>query len=777
MVRLIRRLGEPRAPAWRLRDPVAVRAMIAAHWLAARGEREVPADRLGEIVLRPHQGAAVARVCRALDEFGGALLADATGLGKTYVALAVARDASALVVAPAALRSMWLDAMRRAGLAFPLVTHERLSRGVVEANPALALVIVDEAHHARNPATRRHASLARLCAGRRVLLLSATPIHNRRRDLVALLSLFLGTRAAALDDAELARVVVRRSRAEGAGIPEVRPVQPLAIAHADETLAAILALPPPVPPAGGGDGGALVAWSLVRQWASSEAALAGALRRRLQRAAALEAALEAGRHPSTDELRAWTMGDDAIQLAFPELLAEAAGTRELLAAVRDHAAGARALLSRLDGRADEARVQLLRDLWRRHPGERIVAFSAFADTVGGLFRRLVAIGMPGVAALSGEGASVAGGRLTRAEALHRFAPRAHGARAPAPAERVDLLLATDLLSEGVNLQDASVVVHLDLPWTPARLEQRVGRVARQGSLADVVSVYAFEAPAAAERLLEVERRLRDKAAEAARSVGVVGAIVPPVGAAAPAAQSPPALVESLETLLRSWVTNASREDEAASAGEIAVAACDGDGRAALVLCRTGDEVELVAVRDGVASVEPAGLFDVARRADEQVQDPDACEPAAPIDARVAAVHAAIVRWSRACAAGDVIGLRGAPTDPVRRAILSRAARILRRTPLHARAAVDPLVAGARSAATLRCGAGLERVLGELAHSPLPDDRWLRALAEFARLHAAPERSATDARTPAPVAMLLVGDRGGRDAPDDQRRDNSQVTFG
>ena len=48
-----------------------------------------------------------------------------------------------------------------------------------------------------------------------------------------------------------------------------------------------------------------------------------------------------------------------------------------------------------------------------------------------------------------------------------------------------LLLTTDLASEGVNLQDASVVVHLDLPWTAARLEQRVGRVARLASAHDV----------------------------------------------------------------------------------------------------------------------------------------------------------------------------------------------------------------------------------------------------------------------------------------------------
>ena len=46
---------------------------------------------------------------------------------------------------------------------------------------------------------------------------------------------------------------------------------------------------------------------------------------------------------------------------------------------------------------------------------------------------------------------------------------------------VDLLIATDLLSEGLNLQDASVVVHLDLPWTAARLTQRIGRVWRVGA--------------------------------------------------------------------------------------------------------------------------------------------------------------------------------------------------------------------------------------------------------------------------------------------------------
>jgi superfamily II DNA or RNA helicase len=63
---------------------------------------------LGEIRLAPHQVEAASRLLALLGESGGAVLADATGLGKTFVAIAVARVVGpALVVAPASLRGMW----------------------------------------------------------------------------------------------------------------------------------------------------------------------------------------------------------------------------------------------------------------------------------------------------------------------------------------------------------------------------------------------------------------------------------------------------------------------------------------------------------------------------------------------------------------------------------------------------------------------------------------------------------------------------------------------
>jgi superfamily II DNA or RNA helicase len=69
----------------------------------------VPIDvQQGAIRLAPHQVDAASRVLGLLGDHGGAVLADATGLGKTFVAIAVARVLQpVLVVAPAALRGMW----------------------------------------------------------------------------------------------------------------------------------------------------------------------------------------------------------------------------------------------------------------------------------------------------------------------------------------------------------------------------------------------------------------------------------------------------------------------------------------------------------------------------------------------------------------------------------------------------------------------------------------------------------------------------------------------
>lgn len=784
-------------------DAGAVRAAIARAVLPnapSTSPDEAPIA-LGRVTLRPHQAEAVRRLRGIVTLYGGALLADAVGLGKTYVALALAREAERpLVVAPAALHDMWRRALAATGVRARLLSFETLSRRpdaateptpgsvAMRSPPPFDLVLVDEAHHVRNPATRRYRALARLAFGARVLLLSATPIHNHAGDLQALFALFLGARALALGDNEIAVLVVRRDRSalrdvEGTAedadrLPLVDAPTLLALPTGEALADAILALPPAVPPSDGSDGGALLAHALVRQWASSDAALRAALRRRLARAHAIRLSLDRGVYPSRSELRAWSSHGLDQQLAFAELLAPPSTSPpattdcdRLRDAVGQHERAVRALLAEVNGAdADDARAMGLADVCERHAGQRVVAFASYAETVATLFHRLRH--RVRAAALTAGGALVAGGPLSRREALARFAPVGSGARPPHESDRIDLLLTTDLLSEGVDLRDASVVVHLDLPWTPARLEQRVGRVARLGARHRRVTVYAFAPPASADAVLRIERRLRDKLRVAGRAVGLAGMILPwPTLSLTPTGQVEEGVTQHAEAVRRtlaSWLdvrgappalfAAAQRRRHEPLVGAVRahavgfLAACVPSGERS---SHEGDAAPLLlaALGDGlVASDDPA----LVRRA---IDAADAAPPLAPPPDACTTALAAIEEWVARRRSLSATGVGDAATARARRRVIQRIALITRRAPQHRRASLAPLAHAARQAALAPCGAGGEWVLDQLAQAELPDDAWLRAVGAFgaagARL-ADPSAPSAELRVAALLLLVAAG---------------------
>ena len=750
---------------YRWADLSVVRARIAAH----QGGDLPPDARLGDIVLRDHQREAAARLRRAIDRFGGALLADEVGLGKTYTALAVMhRERALLIVAPASLIPMWRDALDRSRVGAEIMSFETLSRRAPARRTQWDAVIIDEAHHARNPATRRYAHLASLTRASRVLLLSATPVHNATRDLDAVLSLFLGSRAERLTATEIAACVVRRTRHDvrGIGLPgRASPVW-CDVEGSPDVLQALLDVPPPCPPRDGGGAGSLVTLSLVRAWASSEAALRAALRRRVSRAQSLADALRAGRYPSRAELRAWVVGDDATQLAFPELLSDpmSEDASELLQSAHAHATGARralAVLSASDGAMDEQRCRILRDIRSRHPGERIVVFSQFADTVREVFARLRSDG--GVASVTAGGALVAGGPLTRPQVLSRFAPVASSSRVPSPAESIEVLIATDLLSEGLNLQDAAVVVHLDLPWTTARLTQRLGRIWRIGSQHPRVHEYAIAPPAAADKLLRVVQLLTRKAGAAWSAIGepflpLVASRAQPDAALAPLDRAQAA--EALHTLLRSWLDSSVEHRRPTDEGDGEVradativvagvrAAIDGwiaavevDGEPRLVAARTAGET----------TTDPGTVLEIARLAEGP-----GC-PAAPSRVeRVIRELDAYLDASRAAADAGVAGVG----SRARAIASSRIAALAAAAPPHRRAAVSQLAVAARSSVAASRSAGAERLLAALVAPRVGDDgsnaaeAWLERVIEVTQARG-PNADVAAPRPSRAIALIVV----------------------
>jgi superfamily II DNA or RNA helicase len=107
--------------------------------------------------------------------------------------------------------------------------------------------------------------------------------------------------------------------------------------------------------------------------------------------------------------------------------------------------------------------------------QKVLVFSEYADTARYLHDRLTVDGVNDVDRLDGSR------KGSRVEMIRRFAP--HYNRVSA-ADRTKLrplrvLVSTDVLSEGVNLQDASLVINYDIHWNPVRLMQRIGRVDRR----------------------------------------------------------------------------------------------------------------------------------------------------------------------------------------------------------------------------------------------------------------------------------------------------------
>jgi superfamily II DNA or RNA helicase len=445
---------------------------------------------------------------------GGAVLADEVGLGKSYVALAVLlRGGGGVVVCPRVLVSQWRVLVRAYGLEAVVEVRSFGEREEVESEGGV--LVVDEAHHLRNVRTQRWARVARMARGRRVLCLTGTPIHNAVADIGGLLGLFVskGVTRAVAGAAEwgggnegrlmglVRALVLRRERSTvrmERRLVRWRVVEEEAAEWVVELAGELQGV---VDDLGLGRG-VLAMWG--RRWSSSLAGLERSLRRARKRAAIVEEGLrngwEFGGVEMRRSLRVFEVGEeDWFQ---PELMFDEGE-------VRGDVEHWRELQERLS--------QVLAGGWRRREEEWlgwaleecekdgvVLVFSRYVHSARAFWRLLCERGeVEESVLLTGAGCWHSDWGRSGVEEGVRLAQswtRSMGRR---------VVVMTPLGTEGLNFPEVDRVVHLDLPDTWARMEQRVGRADRllvEGELEVVVR----RLPERVEALCGVEERVERK---------------------------------------------------------------------------------------------------------------------------------------------------------------------------------------------------------------------------------------------------------------------------
>ena len=520
-------------PVERPRRPRVVRGVRWRRALRALIVADTPpgslrAARAARIDLMGHQLEPALAVVRGMGS--RLLLADEVGLGKTIQAGLVASELlrrgsidRILVVTPAGLREQWAQELadrfalpaasvdghmlRRLAATLPVGVNpwSTLSAAITsvdyvkrpEVLPAVAactwdLVIVDEAHGVAGDSDRHAAIQALTSRAAYVLLLTATPHSGDRRSFSALCDL------GDVDQTPL--LVFRRTRAE-VGIGTSRRVHAVRVRpSADEMrMHRLLARYSDAVRAEQGDEARRDAWlalSVLHKRALSSAwSLAQSVERRL-------AALSRSPDASGGAQLALPLGDPQGELVaadepppWPAELSLSDPERErlLLAALADCARTAS------NRKASETKLAALGRLLRR-ANEAAVVFTEYRDTLLHVRQHL---------ARSAATLVILHGGLTREERGAALAAFSRTSRA--------VLLATDAAAEGLNLHGGCrLVINLELPWNPMRLEQRIGRVDRIGQRR---TVHAFHLIAEGTGETRILSRLRARIAVANADIG------------------------------------------------------------------------------------------------------------------------------------------------------------------------------------------------------------------------------------------------------------------
>jgi superfamily II DNA or RNA helicase len=175
--------------------------------------------------------------------------------------------------------------------------------------------------------------------------------------------------------------------------------------------------------------------------------------------------------------------------------------------------------------AKDAKLQcFLKEVIEKHKSDKILIFSEFTDTVNYIHEQ-IQTAFPKI--VSNRISSSSHNAKEKAAVVRRFSPKSQtrGIGLNEGEKEIQIIVTTDVLSEGQNLQDCHIVVNYDFHWNPVRLIQRIGRVDRIGSEAKRIDIYNFLPDRSIERSLRLQERVQNRINEIQTIFGSDGRIL------------------------------------------------------------------------------------------------------------------------------------------------------------------------------------------------------------------------------------------------------------
>ena len=532
---------------------------------------------------------AVLQARQKLDAYNGVFISDVVGLGKTYICAMLAntfpRNAYKLIVCPPVLVDYWRGVLQEFDVArFDVESLGKLDKVIARGTEKYQYVFVDEAHRFRNSGTESFTELHQICRGKKVVLISATPLNNYSTDIENQIYLFqnkhngtingirnlegffstlnselkkipkgtteyrnkMRENSAILRDRLLKEIMIRRTRSEieqyykkdmeqqGLTFPKAGNPEPILYEFDEQTNDAFVQTIEDIKGftyarytpllylkdtkkyatllAGQHNMGGFMKGVLVKRLESSFYAFRKTLGRFIESYKRFLEMYETGEVYVGKYKNLYDMLDSGDDYKLQALLEQ--GELWKFDAKEFHTK----FLS--DLKKDLSQLETWQILWEQikvdpklaelercltvNPvmkGKKVIIFTESMETAEYLYGRLNEL-YQGRAVYYTGGSSLA----AKVEIEDSFNPKNKGKEN----DKYDLLITTDVLSEGINLHRANVLINYDLPWNPTRIMQRVGRINRVGTEFERIYVYNFFPTAQSSRQLPLEERILEK---------------------------------------------------------------------------------------------------------------------------------------------------------------------------------------------------------------------------------------------------------------------------